>query len=131
MTRFWTLVLSLLTLRTAFALGFTPSVLATRPFTHTSKTELAGWFDFKPVHGGGSANEETLDEIWEAQQEILRKRRGEGGTKESLKKKYAPKKEVVSEEKPASSAPARETKDEMYVQEDTSKPFFMKMPWEK
>lgn len=53
------------------ALGLTPSQA-----NRAKATVLAGWFDFKPVHGSGSAKEQDLDEIWEAQQAILRERRG-------------------------------------------------------
>jgi hypothetical protein len=54
-----------------------------------SSTQLAGWFDFKPIHGGGSGNNDNaLDEQWRAQQDLLNERRGHI-SKEHLKKKYA------------------------------------------
>jgi hypothetical protein len=57
--------------------------------TSTTSTQLAGWFDFKPVHGGGSGNNDNaLDEQWQAQQDLLNERRGHI-SKEHLKKKYA------------------------------------------
>jgi len=48
-----------------------------------------GFFDFLPVHGGGSGSDKnTLDEQWETQQAILAARRGHID-KEHLKQKYA------------------------------------------
>jgi hypothetical protein len=59
-----------------------------RPITTTtSTTQLNGWLDFKPVHGGGSAGNSDLDEIWEAQQAILRERQGHS-KKDVLRNKY-------------------------------------------
>lgn len=54
-----------------------------------SSTQLAGWFDFKPMHGGGSGHDDSaLDEQWQAQQDILNERRGHI-SKAHLKQKYA------------------------------------------
>ena len=44
--------------------------------------------NFTPFHGHGSL-EKDLEDQWEAQQEILRKRRAHHLDKASLKKKYA------------------------------------------
>ena len=44
------------------------------------------WFD-KAFHGGGSANQDDLEDIWNTQQAILAARRG-GDTKAHLKAKY-------------------------------------------
>jgi hypothetical protein len=75
----------------ANALGYTPVVLTTRG---RKTSALSGWFDFNPVHGGGSGgNEEFLDEQWEAQQAILRARRGEGQSNDVLKQKYKEKRQ--------------------------------------
>ena len=57
-------------------------------YSTTEKTKLYGFFDFKPVHGGGS-HKNSLDEDWEAQQELLRQRRAHH-SKEHMKQKYAP-----------------------------------------
>jgi hypothetical protein len=55
----------------------------------TTTTQLHGLFDFKPFHGRGSGESRSeLDEQWEAQQEILRARRGHLD-KTHLKQKYA------------------------------------------
>jgi murein L,D-transpeptidase YafK len=76
---------------------------------------LAGWFDFNPVHGSGSGgNKEFLDEQWEAQQAILRARRGES---ESLKQKYKEKQKFQV----ASSVPPPVTRgDGMYFASNES-----------
>ena len=72
--------------------AFQPLSPVVTPFTQrTSESHLHGLFD--PFHGGGSAKKKDLDEIWEAQQAILRARRGET---EPLKKKYASKPESPS-----------------------------------
>jgi hypothetical protein len=44
--------------------------------------------NFEPIHGHGSL-ENDLDEQWEAQQELLRKRRANNLDKAHLKQKYA------------------------------------------
>lgn len=82
----------LLAFSSANALGYTPSVLTTRG--RKTSSVLSGWFDFNPVHGRGSGgNDDFLDEQWEAQQAILRARRGEGQPKEVLKQKYKEKRQ--------------------------------------
>mmetsp|Transcript_12748 Transcript_12748/g.27981 ORF Transcript_12748/g.27981 Transcript_12748/m.27981 type:complete len:151 (+) Transcript_12748:63-515(+) len=71
-----------------FVNPFAPKMLARAAKNQRSPTKLGmGWFDFNPVHGGGSGKE-ALDEQWEAQQEILRARRQGGITKEAMHKKY-------------------------------------------
>jgi hypothetical protein len=80
------LLLLSLVLADVLGLGYTPTALTTRARRKSVMSPLAGWFDFNPVHGGGSGgSKEFLDEQWEAQQAILRARRGE---KELLKQKY-------------------------------------------
>ena len=66
--------------------AFAPSLLRARQRQQRNKLSM-GWFDFKPVHGSGSAGQQELDEQWEAQQAILRARRGEM-TKDHLHQKY-------------------------------------------
>ena len=71
--------------------GFQTSIIPFhRAFSTTeSRIQLYGMFDFKPFHGQGSGETQSnLDEQWEAQQEILRARRGQL-TKDNLKQKYA------------------------------------------
>jgi hypothetical protein len=95
-----------------------------------------GWFD-KAFHGGGSANQEDLDEIYKTQQAILAARRGE--TKEHMKQKYKePRKFEVKATKEAHSVG-----NEMYVQVDKKAKKktasagnragvgAIKMPWDK
>ena len=101
--------------------GFQPSKTKV-----TRCTELHGFFDFNPVHGGGSGgNKQAIDEQWEAQQAILRARQGHT-TKNVLKQKYKdPSKVDVSSAfvgkdfapKKAPSAPAKQGG--------------FKMPWDK
>lgn len=97
------LLLWLSFLATAHSFGFT------RLSARTSLVVLQGWFDFKPMHGGGSGgNEDSLDEQWEAQQAILRARRGQFD-KDTLRSKY----------KHASDVPAIatiEVKEEVNIQ---------------
>ena len=85
------------------------------PHGYTAKLSTTvlrmGWFD-KAFHGGGSANQEELDEIYKTQQAILAARRGE--TKEHMKQKYKePRKFEVKATKQVHSEG-----DEMYVQVD-------------
>jgi hypothetical protein len=79
----------------AYPFGWNPyagSLLQSRRASacfRVSSTQLAGWFDFKPIHGGGSGNNDNaLDEQWQAQQDILNERRGHI-SKTHLKQKYA------------------------------------------
>ena len=127
------LVSTLLLLDLARGFGLTPPVLIRqRQQQRQQNTELAmGWFDFKPVHGSGSASEEDLDEQWEAQQAILRARRSGGLDKEHLREKYKNKKENQF----AKMAKEREReqqkkRDEMIVEEpkEGKKPKFF---WEQ
>ena len=84
------------------------------------------WFD-KAFHGGGSANQDELDEIWNTQQAILAARRNGGETKEHLKAKYKePRKyfqvkaTTMTGASTSSSNSRRHLDDVMYVQEDRS-----------
>jgi hypothetical protein len=87
MKSFATLFLSVLAAASTNA-AFQQQQARQRPITTTtSTTQLNGWLDFKPVHGGGSAGNSELDEIWEAQQAILRERQGHS-KKDVLKNKY-------------------------------------------
>ena len=100
------------------------------------------WFD-KAFHGGGSANQEELDEIWKTQQAILAARRNGGETKEHLKAKYKqPPKSFQVKATTSSSGSTSRRDDVMYVQEDKKKPRAaasrggsgggaFKMPWDK
>jgi hypothetical protein len=85
------LLLLVTTLQLGWVEGF-QGIGSVRPFvpsTSSTTTQLYGMFDFKPFHGQGSGDSKSyLDEQWEAQQEILRARRGHLD-KEHLKNKYA------------------------------------------
>ena len=85
MFRLFFLSLFALIVREGASFGFTPLRFVRRE----PETSLFGWFDFNPIQGGGSAKDD-LDEQWEAQQAILRARRGEF-TKDQLKTKYSKK----------------------------------------
>ena len=101
------------------------------------------WFD-KAFHGGGSANQDDLEDIWNTQQAILAARRG-GDTKAHLKAKYKePRKyfEVKATTSTTSTSNSRGPNDDgMYVQEDKKKKKTtaarsggggtFKMPWDK
>lgn len=106
-------------------LGFsTPSTtMIYRRGRRQSKLTLAGWFDFKPFQGSGSAKEE-LDEQWEAQQAILRARRNDGLNKETLKQKYGAAKPKVQEDR------VEESKIESTNESSQQSPA-IKLPWEK
>ena len=81
------------------------------------------WFD-KAFHGGGSANQDELDEIWNTQQAILAARRNGGETKEHLKAKYKEPRKYFQVKATTTTAGAstssRHLDDVMYVQEDRS-----------
>jgi hypothetical protein len=99
------------------------------PFATGSGTALAGWFDAKPS-GGGSGNGNTKnDDMFEAQQEMLRARRGELG-KDELKEKNAKKKaKEVSKTKTLDKAAAKDAAA-MYADEGEQETKF-KFPWQK
>lgn len=88
-----------------------------------------GWFE-NPFHGGGSADTGELDEIWEAQQAILRDRQGHD-TKPAMKKKYNKKKVQKFEVKASKPPPTQNLKhmDTTYTDENAFQ--MPKMPWEK
>jgi hypothetical protein len=111
------------------ASSFTPPLKAKRRFATCSSTALAGWLDFKPIHGGAN-DEEANDEMFEAQQEILRGRRGHLD-KEELKKKYAKKSsDEFSKIKTLDQVDVTRKQDAaMYVDEDEESKF--KFPWQK
>lgn len=111
------------------ASSFTAPLKAKRRFA--SSTALGGWLDFKPIHGSGSMHDDKeLDEMWEAQQEILRARRGHG-SKDHLKHKYGKKKAADIETPPSNKQVDVSKKQDsaMYV-EDENQPKF-KFPWQK
>jgi len=94
-------------------------------------------FDFNPIHGGGSGkNQAELDEQWEAQQAILRARRGEGTSKkpmskDDLKKKYRSKAEFNIKDREEQINVRQD--EAMYIDEESDrKPAFdFKFPWDK
>jgi len=98
---------------------------------------MGGFFDFKPIHGSGSANESDLDEQWRIQQEKLAARR-DHLDKGHLKAKYKGGEGVF--EVHAKSATESHV-DDMYImgqEEDIThekkkkKPAFaFKFPWDK
>lgn len=91
-----------------------------------------GFFD-NPFHGSGSAGESDLDEIWEAQQAILRARKGE--TKEHMRAKYKDSNRKF-EVKSSMDSKNQQHMNNVYVDE-TTKPKKkkaaggFKMPWDK
>ena len=96
------------------------------------------WFD-KAFHGGGSANQEELDDIWNTQQAILAARRG-GETKEHLKAKYKEPRKYFEVKATTTSSSNSRPDDGMYVQDDKKKKKTtaarsgggtFKMPWDK
>jgi hypothetical protein len=112
------------------ASSFTPPLKAKRVVATGTSSALAGWFDFKPIHGGGH-DEKALDEQWEAQQEMLRARRGHLD-KAQLKKKYA-KKEADEISTIKTLEPVEVTRKQdaaMYVAEEEKQSEF-KFPWQK
>jgi hypothetical protein len=66
--------------------------------------------NFQPFHGHGSL-ENDLDEQWEAQQELLRKRRSNHLDKAHLKQKYADPSKVKFDGKVGDSATSQFGKD--------------------
>jgi hypothetical protein len=98
-----------------------------RVATGTTGTALAGWFDAKPSDGHSKAN----DEMFEAQQEMLRARRGELD-KDQVKSKNAKKKtKEVSKSETLNKIDATRSQDAaMYVDEGKGEDKF-KFPWQK
>jgi len=100
----------------------------------------------EPIHGAGSADDGELDDMWEAQQELLYKRREYGKNKDQLKKKYWHKKPEVQEKERHQYNAAWEHShlkgdpkmlnqkedNAMYVDEESSKSPFtaFRMPWQ-
>lgn len=117
--------LSTLTLVTV--LGATSAFVTPQVKPIACETKLYGLFDFKTFHGGGSAGESDLDEQWEAQQEILRRRRGGSGTKDHLKKKYSHR----SVEEPAKSVRQAKSIKVEKPNEENSTPSRPKFFWEQ
>lgn len=110
-----------------------PSIFSTSHKRSNGVLQMA-WFE-KAFHGGGSAKQDELDEIWKTQQAILAARKGE--TKEHMRHKY--KEERKFEVK--ATKEIHSEGNEMYVQVDrkakkkaesakTSGGAF-KMPWDK
>lgn len=110
-------VIAWLVVVAATASAFTPSTFARRSARDVAILRM-GLFDFEPFRGSGSGKEK-LDEQWEAQQAILRERRGHND-KDALKKKYSAKKA----DEPATTKDRSETPAE---QKPDAKGFF----WEK
>jgi hypothetical protein len=109
------------------ASSFTPPLnKAKRRSGTASSTALAGWLDFKPVHGGGN-DDKANDEMFEAQQEMLRARRG-NLDKDELKKKFSKKKadDVQRMKKPEKEDTTGKQDAAEYV--EGSK---FKFPWQK
>jgi hypothetical protein len=99
--------------------------------TTGSGTALAGWFDAKPSDGGsGNTKKNTKnDDMFEAQQEMLRARRGELG-KDEVKEKNAKKKaKQVSKTKILDKAAAKDAAS-MYADDGEQETKF-KFPWQK
>ncbi len=104
-----TLLFAWLVLATAAVAAFTPSTTFQRR-VHQRGVLRMGLFDFEPFRGSGS---EKLDEQWEAQQAILRERRGHND-KDALKKKYTAKKteeSAVAKSKKDASTPSEQEPD--------------------
>lgn len=114
-----------LSLLLALVCAFQPAV----PTRRLATARSMGFFDFDAIKGSGSASNDELDDMWEAQQAILRERRGEG-TKSTLKKKYAgggggsPK---------LGGGKMQVKKDETYTEKSSPKggQGQFKMPWDK
>lgn len=68
----------------SLASAFSP---AAKPRDPPTTLHMGKWFFEKSFHGGGSAQEDDLDEQWATQQAILQARRGHID-KEHLHKKY-------------------------------------------
>jgi hypothetical protein len=110
--------------------SFTPPLnkKAKRRFaTGSSTTALAGWFDSKPSGGNSKAN----DDMFEAQQEILRARRGEID-KDARESKNAKKKtKEVSKSKTLDQVDVTGKEDAaMHVDGEEQEDKF-KFPWQK
>ena len=101
-----------------------------------------GWFEkmVKPMHGGGSADENELDEIWKTQQAILAARKGE--TKEHMRQKYKDQRAFdVKATMPIGKMDDTYVEDndtnhkrspkKAVVSKSTKKAAAFKMPWEK
>jgi hypothetical protein len=99
-----------------------------------------------PIQGRGTASSTDLSDMWEAQQELLYKRREYGKNHQKLKSKYFSKSheqleaqrhaENMEWEKSHHNGDPRllnqKEDDAMYVEESTNDPFFIfKMPWGK
>jgi hypothetical protein len=88
-----------------------------------------GWFD-KAFHGSGSASNKDLDDMWEAQQEILRARHGVQ-SKEKMQQKYkSPTSEGKFQVKPSKDRTNLEHMNAMYV-DDKVEQEGLKFPWDQ
>jgi hypothetical protein len=99
-------------------------------FATGSGTALAGWFDAKPSNGGSAGNTKN-DDMFEAQQEMLRARRGELGKDELREKKLKKKaKADLKTEKLNKAAGTGKQDAAMYADEGEQETKF-KFPWQK
>jgi hypothetical protein len=92
-------------------------------------TALAGWFDAKPRSSGGGNGDTENDAMFEAQQEMLRARRGELGKDELKEKKAKKKAKEVSKTMTLNKAAAKDAAA-MYADEGEQETKF-KFPWQK
>jgi hypothetical protein len=110
--------------------SFTPPLnkKAKRRFaTGSTSTALAGWFDSKPSGGNSKAN----DDMFEAQQEILRARRGEIDKDERESKDANKKAKEVSKSTTIDHVDVAGKEDAaMHVDEEEQEDKF-KFPWQK
>mmetsp|Transcript_4074 Transcript_4074/g.6817 ORF Transcript_4074/g.6817 Transcript_4074/m.6817 type:complete len:127 (-) Transcript_4074:234-614(-) len=88
---------------------------------------------FDAFHGSGSADKDDLDEIWEAQQAILRARKGE--TKEHMRAKYKDSNRKFEVGSMNTDSKNKQDMNRVYVEEE-KKPkksggSGFKMPWDK
>lgn len=134
MLRATSLLFLVLSVTLVSSFGFTPSQVVAKK---SSTTQLNGWLDKfiqKPVHGGGSADEGDLDDMWEAQQSILNARKGT--SKDTLKSKYKRSQKMdldthfvtpTKQQKMMEEAHVREVMDDIVVDESAG----FKFPWDK
>jgi hypothetical protein len=102
-------------------------------FATSSGTALAGWFDAKPTNtgGGGTTRGNTKnDDMFEAQQEMLRARRGELSKDEVKEKKVMKKAKADAKTKALDKAAGTGKQDAaMYADEGEQETKF-KFPWQ-
>lgn len=120
---------SLLFLLAATSTGaFQNGVQHARRIAAAAPLQMGGFWD-NPFHGGGSADSSELDEMYEEQQAILRRRQGLDTAPAVKRPRKQTKKVAVVK---ASKPPTQQHMDDTYAEDLPFKmPSMPKMPWDK